>query len=143
MKEVEVKECLSREDFVAAYPVVRLLRESLNLEEYLIRISEARKNGYRLFCGYSVEQVLGAIGLRILTDLCWGRNLYVDDLIVVESHRRTKIGTHLMNFAEDLARQEKCLYVRLASGILRPETHEFYEQIGYRKTSFAFARKLK
>lgn len=139
---LEILECRTDAEIQAAYPVIRQLRESLDLDAFLTRVKQAEKGGYRLFCGRLGGRIVGALGLRIQDDLCWGHNLYVDDLVVDESLRRKRFGESLMRFAEELGRADNCEYVRLASGMSRIDTHRFYERLGYRRTSFAFALKL-
>jgi len=139
---IEIRQCYSGEEFRAVYPVMHQLRDSLSMDEYLARVERARNGGYRIFYATLKERVVGAIGLRIQDDLCWGHNLYVDDLVVDEPLRGGRIGEVLMRFAESLAASEKCDYVRLASGVGRTRVHRFYERLGYRKTSFTFALRL-
>lgn len=118
------------------------LRDALDLSSYLSRVNDARAGGYRLFCAIMNGKFVGSMGLRIQSDLCWGRNLYVDDLVVDEACRGFGIGAALMRFAACLAGESNCQYVRLASGVSRTRVHGFYERLGYRKTSFTFALKL-
>jgi ribosomal protein S18 acetylase RimI-like enzyme len=139
---IQILECHSEEEVRALYPIMHQLRNSLSLKEYLARVARARNDGYRLFYANFSERISGTIGLRIQNDLCWGHNLYVDDLVVDETLRCLRIGEALMRFAENLATSEKCDYVRLASGIDRKRVHRFYERLGYRKTSFTFALKV-
>lgn len=139
---IEIRECLTQGEIADAYPIMRQLRDSLDLEAYLHRVARARAQGYRLFCGLMNKKIVAALGLRLQDDLCWGHNLYVDDLVVDAEYRSRRIGESMMRHVEKLARSEDCQYVRLASGINRTRTHRFYERIGYRKSSFAFALKL-
>jgi len=126
-----------------AYPVINQLRDKLTFDEFLNRVRLAQSEGYKLFYAVTGEKaVVGAVGLRILDDLCWGHHIYVDDLVVGESWRSRGIGKKLMQYVEDLAHSEQCQYIRLASGISRTEAHKFYERLGYQKTSFSFALKL-
>lgn len=41
-----------------------------------------------------------------------GKSLYLDDLFVKESHRKNKIGTLLLNYIMEVARNENCKRVR-------------------------------
>jgi GNAT superfamily N-acetyltransferase len=122
--------------------VLRQLRDALDDETMLRRIATARQGGYRVCVARTDGQVVGVIGFRLQDDLCWGRNLYVDDLVVDASRRRSGVGRALMQYVERIAALDGCAYVRLASGLQREQTHRFYEAIGYHKTSFAFARKI-
>ncbi len=41
-----------------------------------------------------------------------GKSLYLDDLFVKETHRKNKIGTLLLNYIMEVARDENCKRVR-------------------------------
>lgn len=139
---LEICECLLLADMESAYKVMSQLRTNITVTEYLERVKLATSAGYRLFCARDKDTIVGVIGFRVQHDLCWGTNLYVDDLVVDEYHRRQGIGTALMQHAENSAKEINCDFVRLASGINKQEAHRFYEAIGYKKTSYAFALKL-
>jgi ribosomal protein S18 acetylase RimI-like enzyme len=140
---LEILEAQTNQDMQLAYPVINQLRDKLTFDEFLNRVRLAQSTGYKLFYALTGEKaVVGAVGLRILDDLCWGHHIYVDDLVVDESWRRRGIGKKLMKYVEDFAHFEQCQYIRLASGISRTEVHKFYEELGYQKTSFSFALKL-
>ncbi len=142
LSDLKIQESSTEQEIRAVYPVMHQLRDNLDLDTFLERVTRAKQGGYQLFCACVGERVVGVIGLRIQDDLCWGHNLYIDDLVVDEALRGRAIGKALMRFAVDLARSQKCQYVRLASGMSRTRVHKFYEQLGYGKTSFAFALKL-
>jgi|SRR6476620_1172082 len=139
---LEILESHTVQDMQFTYSVINQLRDKLTFDEFLNRVRLAQPTGYKLFYALIGEKVVGAIGLRILDDLCWGHHLYIDDLVVDESLRSQGIGRKLMKYVENLAHSEQCQYIRLASGISRTEAHNFYEGLGYQKTSFAFALKL-
>ena len=141
-RKLEVLESKTEEEIQLAYPIMCQLRQQLSPNEFLQRVNLAQKTGYRLFYALLQSRVVGAVGLRLIDDLCWGHHIYVDDLIVDKSLRSQGIGTALMKYVQELAVTEQCQYIRLASGIKRIEAHNFYERLGYRKTSFSFALKL-
>ena len=57
----------------------------------------------------------------------------VDGLVVSASHRGTGIGKKLMQFVEDIARQNSPVIIDLTSSPSRARdgAHEFYKRIGY------------
>lgn len=140
--KIQIQESQTVKDMHIVYPVICQLRNNIDIETFLERAKNAKQGGYKLFYACFDCQILGAIGLRIQDDLCWGHNLYIDDLVVDEALRGKGIGEALMKFALKLAYSQKCEYVRLASGISRTEAHNFYEKLGYHKSSFSFALKL-
>lgn len=139
---LEILESQSEQEMRLIYCIIHQLRDNLTIDEFLQRVMIAKRTGYRLFYALVDQRVMGAIGVRILDDLCWGHHLYVHDLVVDESLRSQGIGKVLMKYAEGLANSESCEYIRLASGISRAKAHKFYESLGYRKTRFSFTLKL-
>ena len=142
-RKPEILECHTLEEAKALYPVVRQLRKRLTIVKFLDRFQKAKHGGYRLFYARLGDSITGAIGFRTLDDLRWGHHLYIDDLIVDEHVQGNGIGSALLLFAERFAMSEKCHYVRLAVGITRGRTQEFYEQLSYRRVSDMFALELK
>lgn len=52
------------------------------------------------------------------------------------------LGTALITLVEAKARTDGAEFITLSSQFKRTEAHEFYEKLGYIKTSFAFKKKL-
>ncbi len=52
------------------------------------------------------------------------------------------LGTALITLVEAKARTDGAELITLSSNFKRTEAHEFYEKLGYIKTSFAFKKKL-
>jgi ribosomal protein S18 acetylase RimI-like enzyme len=142
LSDLDIQECCTEQEIREVYLVMHQLRDDLDIDTFLKRVKQAQLEGYQIFCARFGKQVVGVVGLRFLHDLCWGHNLYIDDLVVDKALRGKGVGQALMRFVKDLGNSHKCQYVRLASGISKTKVHPFYEKLGYRKTSFAFALKL-
>ncbi len=63
-------------------------------------------------------------------------------LAVKKEHQRQRLGTTLITLVESKARSEGAKLVTLSSQFKRTEAHEFYEKLGYEKTSFTFKKKI-
>ena len=74
--------------------------------------------------------------------LAWGKALYVDDLICLESHRGKGFAEALMMWMEELARTEGCGEFHLDSGTHRLGAHRFYHRLKLGIASFHFQKKL-
>ena len=57
----------------------------------------------------------------------------IDYVSVLESYRGIGVGTKLLEYAEEIARREKTMYMHLTSGYQRKEAHALYEKCGFRK----------
>lgn len=127
------------DDLPAAFPVVRQLREHLDLADMVARVRRQRAIGYRLFVARDASgTVVGAIGMRPVDTLARGHHLHVDDLVVDAAHRSGGIGAELMAFAERWAAEHGQTSVFLDS---RPEAMRFYARLGYAPHTATLVRK--
>lgn len=122
---------------------MRELRPHLNEQSYLDLLHQMTKEGYRLFALYDSKSLVSLAGVGILTNLSYGRYVWVYDLVTVSEARSQGYGRQLLTFIEEFARREGCQTVALSSNLLRLDTHRFYEErMGYEKPSFVFRKKL-
>jgi len=140
--DITVEECLTDAEIAALYPIMREARPSLDEKTYLERTKAAQAFGYRMFRGILDGRVVAAMGLRVNSDLFWGRHLYLDDLAVAADLRGRRIGEAMMRFVEAEARAQGCKHIRLTNRISGDAAHRFYERIGYEKRSFVFVRAV-
>jgi GNAT superfamily N-acetyltransferase len=144
MAEIEVKEAITDADIARVCRVMRELRPHIASErEFLERTRRQQtQSGWRLICAEDNGTPVAAAGFRISEWLAWGKALYVDDLICLESHRGKGFAEALMHWMEDLARKEGCGEFHLDTGTHRLPAHRFYHRLKLGITSFHFQKKL-
>ncbi len=76
----------------------------------------------------------GYVGVERRLTLVEGERVEITGLVVDAAARRSGVGRALMNAAERWAAQHGLNAVVLRSNVTRPESHPFYEAIGYRRT---------
>jgi GNAT superfamily N-acetyltransferase len=80
------------------------------------------------------ENVVGCIAVAI-TDYFHrkGAFLRIITMVVDQNNRRQGIGRKLIQIAEDYAKDMKCSYIELTSGVYRESlgSHDFYKSLGY------------
>ena len=130
------------EDAAEAEGLLRLLRPNLDDATFAKRLSRAVAQGYRVFAAYMGGALAGALGFRLTDDLCWGRTLFVDDLIVAPNHRGQGVGALLLDQAQAHAAREDCDHLRLCSGLTREAAHRFYMTQGLSRSSIQFVVSL-
>lgn len=130
---------LEPEEWQLAFSIIGQLRKNLDAEAYLSGIEEQSRSGYELVGAFNGEKIIGAMGMWPMRALAHGAYLYIDDLVVGETHRRHGVGRALMNFAEDEARSRGMSRVSLNA---RPEAIAFYEAIGYAFHTSPAMRKI-
>jgi len=144
MTTFDIKEALTDADIRRVYPVMRELRTHIKSEdEFLERVRRQQKQSdWRLITVEDNGAPVAASGFRISEWLAWGKALYVDDLICLESHRGKGFAEALMAWMEELARKEGCGEFHLDSGTHRLGAHRFYHRLKLAITSFHFQKKI-
>ena len=66
----------------------------------------------------------------------------VEDVVVSESHQSQTIGSNMMKFAMELAKQAGCYKLVLSSNQKRQRAHAFYESLGFQKHGYSFQVQL-
>jgi GNAT superfamily N-acetyltransferase len=142
MTTVRVAE--SDADIRPCYAVMRELRPHVgDDEEFVARVRrQQEQSGYTLIYVEEAGKPVACAGFRISEWLAWGRALYVDDLICVESHRGKGPAEALMYWMEDHARTQGCSEFHLDSGTFRLPAHRFYHRLKLGITAFHFSKPL-
>lgn len=115
---------------VTANEVGVLLEKMLDSDNYFTIVAEA--DG--IICGYisAVREI----------SLESGEYYRVIGLAVKSEYQGQRLGTALLTLAESNAKVEGARLITLSSNFKRTRAHEFYEKLGYTKTSFAFKKIL-
>jgi GNAT superfamily N-acetyltransferase len=89
------------------------------------------------------DEVIGMCGLSAMVtvhrDAPVGR---ISVMIVTEDHRGRGIGALLLAEAERRLSGQGCRIVEVTSNMRREAAHDFYEKLGYERTSFRFMKLL-
>lgn len=143
-ENIYVRELVSKEDFIQGFPVINQLRVNLTLESYLSLIEEMRAEGYRGIALFSNGDLVSYIGFSILTNLYYGKHMWVYDLITDEKHRSNHYGKILLSHLSEFAEENHCNSVALSSGLQREYAHKFYEgKMDFKKASYVFKKDLR
>jgi GNAT superfamily N-acetyltransferase len=144
MPSLIVKEAAAEADIRRCFAVMRELRPNVaSADDFLARVRRQQAgSGWRLIYVEDAGVPVAVAGFRICEWLAWGKALYVDDLICLESHRGQGFAEALMLWTEDVARQEGCAEFHLDSGTHRLAAHRFYHRMKLAITSFHFQKKL-
>ena len=144
MSAMLVKEAVSEADIRRLYPVIQALRPHIVSADQLVARAERQKkqSRWRLIYVEDGDKPVAAASFRISEWLAWGKALYVDDLIALESHRGQGYAEALMRWMEALAREEGCAEFHLDSGTHRLGAHRFYHRLKLSISSFHFSKRL-
>jgi GNAT superfamily N-acetyltransferase len=138
-----IKELVNKEGLLKAFPIMKQLRTHLVEETYLNLIEDMKREGYKMFALYLVNEVVAVAGVIKLTNLYYGKHVWVNDLVTDVNQRSKKYGQILLSFINEWAKENGCDVVALSSGLQRLEAHKFYEsKMRFDKTSYVFKKQL-
>ena len=60
----------------------------------------------------------------------------ITSIVVDEKKRGSGVGSKLINHAKSVALSKKCNILEVTTSLQRQQTHEYYESIGFKKTSY-------
>ncbi|MDM5154782.1 GNAT family N-acetyltransferase [Bacillus sp. DX1.1] len=87
------------------------------------------------------SSIFGLLGFRIRENLEDVTRYGEISIISVDSTARRKgIGQILMDYAEQLAKEQNCIGTWLVSGTHRKEAHPFYQKLGYEVNGYRFVK---
>ncbi|MDM5188454.1 GNAT family N-acetyltransferase [Bacillus sp. DX4.1] len=87
------------------------------------------------------SSIFGLLGFRIRENLEDVTRYGEISIISVDSTARRKgIGQILMDYAEQLAKEQSCIGTWLVSGTQRKEAHPFYQKLGYEVNGYRFVK---
>lgn len=115
---------------VTADDVRNSIEKMSGSDDYFTIVAE--NNGY--ICGY--------ISAVCEISLESGEYYRVTGLAVKSEYQGEGLGTALLTLAESNAKIKGARMITLSSQFKRTEAHEFYEKLGYTKTSFAFKKYI-
>jgi len=139
INELEINEANLRQ----AFPVVSQLRPHLGLEEYIKLTITMKPQGYQIFCLCKNEKITSYAGIAILTNLYYGKHIWVYELVTDNSERSNGYGKMLLSHIEAYAKDCSANCVALSSGLEKVGAHNFYENLmGYSKVSYVFKKLI-
>ncbi|OYD56474.1 GNAT family N-acetyltransferase [Fictibacillus aquaticus] len=139
----EIRQLNEEHEFREAFPVVNQLRTHLTEDLFVELVSQMREEGYTLFVCLDGEEIKAAAGIAVLTNLYYGKHVWVYDFVTDTEARSKGYGYELLSFIESFAVQNGCSCVALSSNFERSDAHRFYEEkAGYERVSYVFKKNL-
>lgn len=95
---------------------------------------------YKVFVVEDNQRIIGTCSLIIIDNLGHkGANLAVaESMIVSQEYRGHGIGSKLMQFVMEKAKEENCYKLMLSSNKKRIRAHKLYEQLGFQQHGISF-----
>lgn len=133
---------LQKEEFIEVIPLVKLLNPALQEEVLLARMEEMKKEKYECAAVFDGTEIIAVCGLWFNTRFYSGRQVEVDNVVVLEEYRSKKIGRLLMDWVYAYAQDLGCNTVELNTYVSNPRSHKFYYNEGFVILGFHMQKKL-
>lgn len=128
----------------ACFPAMRELRPHLQSADELIeRVTRMRAQSYRLIAVWRGEEAIALGGYRLQENLVYGRFLYLDDLVTLQSERGGQWGARLIAETTRIAQAEGCVRLVLDTGLSNALAQRFYFRQGLLTSSMRFGKALE
>jgi GNAT superfamily N-acetyltransferase len=131
------------DSLLPAFDVMRQLRPHLtDARAFAAQVARQNAEGYRLLAASDAGRVIGLAGYRTLTNLLYGRFIYVDDLVVDGTLQRGGVGAQLLDAVRQIAREAGCAHFVLDTGLHMPLAQRFYFRNGLLARGMHFVEPL-
>lgn len=134
----------TKEKWIEAYPIMKQLRTSLDLQAYLELVEEATiKEKYQLVALYVDGSIVALCGFMPMITLYNGRFIWICDLVTSSLDRSNGFGATILKYVQEWAIKNDYSTISLSSGLQRIDAHRFYEEkMEYSKVSYVYLKKL-
>jgi len=139
---MEIKQALSKEEFINCWGVVQHLRPLLTVDSYLNLVLFMLDESYKMLFTEEDGRAVSICGYRYNTMLHRGRGIYIDDLYTLEGYRGKGHASALLHHVFAEARENNLQSIHLDSGHQRFDAHRLYLQKGFRITDHHFSLEL-
>lgn len=141
--KVTLREARTDEDYYRAYPLVRQLLPTLDMQLYTSRVFIARATGYRMFIAETDGEIVGVIGIISQYNLHDGFSMFLEHVIVDKDHRGKGYGRELITFAVQRAREEGCKIIDLDADFDAETAMKMYEKQGFKRYGYCYENRLE
>ncbi len=95
------------------------------------------------FCIELESSLIAFVSLTVKTTL-WpqGPIGQIDELVVDQQHRRSRIGTRLLRHITEIAKQKGCRTLELDSALHRKQAHKFYQHHNFENKAFLLSKTI-
>ena len=90
------------------------------------------------------SKILGMLSMMFLPRLNRvTHEMYVPELVVLKKYQNQGIGKKLLDYCITISKEKKFHRMRLESGNIRQESHQFYKHLGFEQSAFSFTLNLE
>ncbi|MEO6069146.1 MAG: GNAT family N-acetyltransferase [Chitinophagaceae bacterium] len=131
---MEIKQALSKEEFIDCWEVVQEFRPLLPLDQFLTLVLQMLDESYKMIFIEKDGKAISICGYRYTTMLQRGRSIYIDDWYTLAAERGKGYGSTLLNHVLLEARENNLQSIHLDSGHSHFVAHRILLNKGFKIT---------
>ena len=139
---MEIRIAKTDTEILSCFETMAQLRSHLNKESFVETVRELETDGFKLAYIEDNKKIVCVAGYRMLSNLCFGKNLYVEDLVTSENLRSLSYGEKMICWLKEVATNEHCKVLHLDSGTHRARAHKFYFSQNFSISDYHFYMEL-
>lgn len=122
------------------FPLIQLLNPDMSKALFMKRIKAMMPHDYRAVAAFQGKEMVAVSGFWIRTRLWCGKQLDMDNFVVMPTLRRSGVGAQILAWIEQRAIAEKCELIVLDSYVQSHLTHRFYYRQGFTISGYHMTR---
>ena len=132
---------IEKEHIFSIIPLLQILNSTISESILKSRLKEMVTQGYRCIGIFDKEKLIGVCGIWILTKYYVGKHLEPDNIIILPEYQNQSIGTHLLKYIDNFAKENGCEASELNCYINNTQAHKLWEKQGYKVIALHFQKK--
>jgi|TARA_B110000259_G_C14034129_1_gene408292 ribosomal protein S18 acetylase RimI-like enzyme len=142
MDNIEIRD-ISGDEIVNSYYLITQSYLDLTKEEYAITVKEMMElSNFKMIGAFVDKKIIGISGYVISRMFYCAKFLRISNLIIDKEYRNKRIGTKMIYFLEEKARNNNCKHVILDSFIGNKKSHSLYFREDFFIRGFHFMKEL-
>ena len=142
MSKIEIRD-IKGDEIKDSYYLIIQSYHNLTKEEYADTIKEMIElSNFKMIGAFKDNKIVGIAGYFISKMFYCAKFLKISNLVVDTNHRNQKIGSKMIDFLEEKARNNNCKHVILDSFIGNKKSHSLYFREGFFIRGFHFMKEL-
>jgi ribosomal protein S18 acetylase RimI-like enzyme len=142
MDNIEIRD-ISGDEIVDSYYLITQSYLDLTKEEYAVTVKEMMElSNFKMIGAFMDKKIIGISGYVISRMFYCAKFLRISNLIIDKEYRNKRIGTKMIYFLEEKARNNNCKHVILDSFIGNKKSHSLYFREDFFIRGFHFMKQL-
>ena len=140
MNSIEIRK-INNKNIYEIIPLLQVLNTEVSESILKERVDAMVEQNYICIGAYDKDKLIGICGLWMLTKYYVGKHIEPDNISILPEYQNKNIGTKLMQWADDYAKEKGCVASELNCYVGNKDAHRFWEKEGYEVIALHFQKK--